>query len=331
MLFDMIKNMNKNRQKNAVLKAALNMIGTPYVYGAYTKNKSKGKPSGVDCSSLIKYVYGCAGIDLPRSSILQASRGTEIKNKKDAEAGDLIFFETTKGHYWHLLFDNKKIYIGHVSLYIGNGYIIDASEDRNAGKVAKMKLIELTKKPGYEVMLIKRIIGIKELDFNLTPYSQILDVKLTDWKNRACGITSLKMVLDFLSKETKNKYPAIDDLILKYSKTKYINDIGWSHKGLADIAIDLGLKGINYDLINYTQNDALALLTTKLITTPVIASIYKNLNPKNSGHLVVVTRIENNKATYYDPDSKTRNEVKRTVSLKKFLSGWKKRMIVVWP
>lgn len=315
------------------------MIGTPYEYGTYLKPGPRGKsvrqaqdkPRGVDCSSLIQYIYSRAGIDLPRSSILQATKGKEVRGTKNLRVGDLIFFETTKGHYWHSVFNGKKIYIGHVVLYLGNGKIIDTSEDRNNGHVAKVKLRELTKLPGYSVTLIKRILGENPPRYKLPAYSQFLDIKDKGWEKRACGIVSLKMVLDFWSKKAGIKYPPVDELIKKYHRGAYINKIGWSHKGLARIARRYGLKGENCDWAHYSTKDALALLETKLAIAPVIASIHKNLNPALPGHLVVITEIKKDKIFYNDPDSKTRNKIKRSASLKQFLKGWKRRVIVIKP
>lgn len=326
-------------KKQILISIANKMIGIPYKYGEYVKARYKTKPEGVDCSSLIQYVFSCIDIDLPRSSILQATKGKEIKKEKDLQVGDLIFFETTKGHYWHSLFssegrsasgeNNKKYYIGHVSLYVGNGEIIDASEDRNGGCVARMKLSELTKKPEYKIKLIKRIIGVAEPQYIIPTYSQYLDVASADWQNRACGIVSLKMVMDFWGKKTKIIYPTIDDLISKYSKSTYISKVGWSHKGLVTIAKHLKLKGENFDWINYSAKDAFVLMETKLALAPVIASIYKNLNHRLPGHLIVITQIKNGKVFYNDPDSKTRNKIKCVASLQKFLEGWKRRIIII--
>ena len=99
--------------------------------------------------------------------------------------------------------------------------------------------------------------------------------------------------------------------------------------GLVNIAKKLGLNGESLDMSKYSVRDALALLEVKLTSSPVIASIHKNLNPTNSGHLVVITEIKDNMVTFYDPDVKVRNEAKITVSLDKFLIGWKKRIIVI--
>lgn len=163
-----------NIKVKKLLAVANSMLGTPYEYGAYAKTKAKGKPprqvrgkpKGVDCSSLIQYIYSQVGIDLPRSSILQATKGREINGIKNLKPGDLIFFEGTKGHYSHNLFSarggsalggkGKKIYIGHVALYLGGGKAVDAEENR--GNAALVSLQKLMKRPFYKIILIKRVI-----------------------------------------------------------------------------------------------------------------------------------------------------------------------------
>ena len=139
-----------------LLSTAEVLIGTPYEYGAYAKPFTKKKPRGVDCSSFIQYVFAAIGIKLPRSSILQATEGREVINIRALQAGDILFFEGTNGHYAHKLFPRRKIYIGHVALYVGGGRIIHARE--SVGQVGVQRLSELTRKKFYNITLIKRII-----------------------------------------------------------------------------------------------------------------------------------------------------------------------------
>jgi len=120
----------KQEKIKKLINIAENLVGAPYQYGAYFEPQKNSKPQAFDCSSFIQYTYKKIGADLPRSSLLQASRGREIKSPKDLLPGDLLFFEGTRGHYQHKLFKKRKLYIGHVALCVGNGEIIHAQEER---------------------------------------------------------------------------------------------------------------------------------------------------------------------------------------------------------
>ncbi|MBL0888011.1 C40 family peptidase [Myceligenerans indicum] len=78
---------------------AMELVGTPYVWGGSTPS------SGLDCSGLITYVYGKLGISLPRTSSELHYAGTAVSNP---QPGDIVWTS------------------GHVSLYAGNGMIVEA-------------------------------------------------------------------------------------------------------------------------------------------------------------------------------------------------------------
>ncbi len=122
------ENNNLKNKKEELVKFSLKQLGKPYKYAA--KKKDNGK--AFDCSSFTQYVYKHIGIDIPRSTILQAEIGKLINpsnnqppffKPEDLQPGDLLFFKSTKGHY------NKKFPdgIGHVMMYLGNNKFIHAS------------------------------------------------------------------------------------------------------------------------------------------------------------------------------------------------------------
>ena len=149
--------MSNNNKKNQLLKIAKSLINKPYKYAASLEEA----PHVFDCSSLTQYIFKEIGIDIPRSSILQAadSQGQEIQIAADfsnLEIGDLLFMRSTRGFYYDKLFENRKITIGHVVIYIGDGKIIHARSSINA--VAEQELQDLTKDPNYKIVLVKRFI-----------------------------------------------------------------------------------------------------------------------------------------------------------------------------
>jgi cell wall-associated NlpC family hydrolase len=78
------------------LSVALNQRGDAYVYGA-------NGPNAFDCSGLVQYSFGQAGINLPRTSGAQAGATRRIA-KDDMQPGDLMFFYGSGGVYHAAIF-----------------------------------------------------------------------------------------------------------------------------------------------------------------------------------------------------------------------------------
>jgi peptidoglycan DL-endopeptidase CwlO len=68
----------------SAVSAARGAIGTPYAYGGST-------PAGFDCSGLVVYAFGKAGVSLPRTSFAQFGAGSAV-DRASIQAGDLVFF-----------------------------------------------------------------------------------------------------------------------------------------------------------------------------------------------------------------------------------------------
>ena len=142
-------------QQQKMVTLARSLIGRPYKYGATPEEA----PNCFDCSSFTQYLFKQAGIDIPRSSILQAAdpNGTEIVPTADfgnLEPGDLLFMRGTRGFYRDWMFPGREIYIGHVVLYIGDGKIIHPRESKHS--VAEQDLLDLVRDPKFSVVLVKR-------------------------------------------------------------------------------------------------------------------------------------------------------------------------------
>lgn len=147
--------MNSDEKRNKVIEVAQSFIGTPYKYGAYAEEPT-GRPVGFDCSSFIQHIFKHVDIDLPRSSLLQATQGKEILNESELLPGDLLFFEGTRGHYNYELFGGKKVYIGHVGICVEKGKMIHAAGGAH-NQVIEHNLDELPK-PLYRIAMMRRII-----------------------------------------------------------------------------------------------------------------------------------------------------------------------------
>lgn len=94
-----------------VIDEAMKYNGWEYTWGGSSPDE------GFDCSGLVQYCYGVAGIDLPRTSREQWAVCEEI-SMDDIVPGDLLFYqnETSNGE------------IGHVAIYIGDGKVFEAGD-----------------------------------------------------------------------------------------------------------------------------------------------------------------------------------------------------------
>ena len=113
-----------------VIEEGYKLLGVPYVYGAVRLHDGKGKLLGgftaqkFDCSSLMQYIfYKGAGALLGVHTRAQVLQGDFVP-KEELQRGDCIFFTNEQRQY------NKGIErVGHVALYLGDGYILHTASD----------------------------------------------------------------------------------------------------------------------------------------------------------------------------------------------------------
>ena len=106
-----------------LIELALNLRGTPYVYGGKT-------PAGFDCSGYARYVYQQVGVTLPGSSRAQFTSGTSI-SLDEAQRGDLVFFSIYGDRINHvgILLDTVSGSTPFVHATSSRGVRIDQLED----------------------------------------------------------------------------------------------------------------------------------------------------------------------------------------------------------
>ena len=95
---------------------AKQFLGNPYVWGGTSLTK------GADCSGFVLSIYKKYGISLPHHSGSQAKIGTKI-SLSEARPGDLVFYA-------------KNGTVNHVAIYIGNGQVIHASNERTGIRIS---------------------------------------------------------------------------------------------------------------------------------------------------------------------------------------------------
>ena len=96
----------------AVANYALQFVGNPYVYGGTSLT------NGADCSGFVMSVYKNFGVELPHSSKADRKQGTAVDGLANAKPGDIV------------------CYSGHVAIYIGDGQIVHASNEKTGIKVS---------------------------------------------------------------------------------------------------------------------------------------------------------------------------------------------------
>ena len=96
-------------QVSAVIRAAQGQLGVPYVWGGETPGKA------FDCSGLVQYAFGQAGIKMPRTADIQAFTGWRIPYSQ-AEPGDLLTWKN----------DPTFNGVSHIGIYVGNNTMIVA-------------------------------------------------------------------------------------------------------------------------------------------------------------------------------------------------------------
>lgn len=120
----------EDSEVESVIEEGYKLLGIPYVYGAVRLHDGNGKLLGgftaqkFDCSSLIQYIFYKGANELlgvhTRAQVLQ---GKHVK-KSDLRRGDCIFFTNEQRQY------NKGLErVGHVALYLGDGYILHTASD----------------------------------------------------------------------------------------------------------------------------------------------------------------------------------------------------------
>jgi cell wall-associated NlpC family hydrolase len=103
----------------AVIEFATQFIGNPYVWGGSSLTH------GADCSGFVMAVYGNFGFRLPHYDVSDRSVGSPVASLDEARAGDIV------------------CYNGHVALYMGDGMIVHAQDERHGITTSKANFMHI--------------------------------------------------------------------------------------------------------------------------------------------------------------------------------------------
>ena len=103
--------------RDQIALEALKQIGVPYVWGGATPE------GGFDCSGLVMWLWAQHGYTIPHFAASQFHMGPVwIQDQTQLQPGDLVFFHK----------------LGHVAIYIGNGYVVHAPHTGDFVRIAPL-------------------------------------------------------------------------------------------------------------------------------------------------------------------------------------------------
>lgn len=124
----------------AAIAAVKSKMGSKYVWG-------DDGPNTFDCSGLMQWAWGQAGVQLPRTSEQQATYGQRVARVEDLQPGDLITSHWGRGGP-----------SSHVAMYLGGGTVIHAPAP---GKVVTTGKIDANYRKHIDAM--RRVPGAKAI------------------------------------------------------------------------------------------------------------------------------------------------------------------------
>ena len=126
--------------RDSILALSRSLLGVRYRWAGSNE-------TGVDCSGLVRYVFGALGIDLPHNAAQLSTRGTSVPaDTAQMQPGDLIVFSPT-----------RSTRISHVGIYMGNGTMLHASSHNK-----RVVEVPLATYRGLRLRDVRRVVAVTD-------------------------------------------------------------------------------------------------------------------------------------------------------------------------
>lgn len=174
---------------------------------------------------------------------------------------------------------------------------------------------------------------MREIKINLPVCDQFNQTHDPEWAHRMCAICSLHMLLKHHNPEFSVSPAGLLEQGL--AANAYLENIGWKHAGVVQLAAVHGLPLQYAQRFFYTPEEkevGLKLINQNLKNNqPVMVSVFHELNPSKAGHMVVIHGLQEFNATtigYHiqDPDSRWRGH-NYFLTRQEFIDGWRGGLI----
>jgi cell wall-associated NlpC family hydrolase len=134
---------------NTVVSSAMQYLGVPYLWGGASPK------TGFDCSGLVTYVFARLGVSLPHYAAAQwhSPDGVWVAPNR-LQPGDLVFFIGS---------DGTRKAPGHVGIYAGDGYIIDAPHTGSVVRIDSLSEPRLANGYVGARRIVGRLVGSRHL------------------------------------------------------------------------------------------------------------------------------------------------------------------------
>ncbi|MEN9790471.1 MAG: hypothetical protein RLZZ63_129 [Gemmatimonadota bacterium] len=124
--------------RDSILALSRSLLGVRYRWAGSNE-------SGVDCSGLVRYVFGALGVDLPHNAAQLSMRGESVPaDTAQMQPGDLIVFSPKKSNR-----------ISHVGIYMGNGTMLHASSHNK-----RVVEVPLATYRGLRLRDVRRVVAV---------------------------------------------------------------------------------------------------------------------------------------------------------------------------